>query len=224
MPYQLIDKLRKSRTVSKLIPHLEGDLQAELNSLSNVLDIGCGPRPLVSRNGTITEIVGVEAYEPYAKRAEISGRYDKIICADALSLELPRGCFDAVLLIDVIEHLEHESALRLIAKAEEWARKKIIISTPNGFVEQRALDGNPLQQHRSGWNVDDLRRLGYQSRGMAGLKWLRSEIDGDEFGTNILVSIKYKPRFLWFVLASFTQVFTYRIPKLAFSLLAVKNL
>ena len=42
---------------------------------------------------------------------------------------------------------------------EKVARKKVIVFTPNGFVPQRPYDGNPFQEHLSGWSVDEIHEL-----------------------------------------------------------------
>ena len=50
-----------------------------------------------------------------------------------------------------------------------------MVFTPNGFVHQLALQGNPYQVHLSGWIVAELRKIGFQVNGINGLKILRKE-------------------------------------------------
>ncbi len=55
---------------------------------------------------------------------------------------------------------------------KKWARKKIIITTPNRYLWQ---DGyiNSMQEHKSGWTVEELQNLGFKVFGMNGWKNLR---------------------------------------------------
>jgi len=76
-----------------------------------------------------------------SKKKQIHNEY---ILADLRKLEFKPKSFDAILCLEVIEHLTKEEGHDLIKKMEKWARKKIIITTPNGY------DCNPFQTHKSG--------------------------------------------------------------------------
>ena len=109
---------------------------------------------------------------------------------------------------------------QILKNAKKWAKKKVIITTPNGYIHQKQLDNNPLQKHLSGWSVSDLSRLGFKVRGLAGLKLLRQEGDGNSMDENIFKTIRFNPKPLWFVIATLSQsVITYA-PSLAFELFA----
>jgi hypothetical protein len=58
----------------------------------------------------------------------------------------------------------------LIKKAKSWARKRIIISTPNGYTYKDDLYGNPFQEHKSGYRVRELEKLGFKVFGIYGWK------------------------------------------------------
>jgi hypothetical protein len=62
-----------------------------------------------------------------------------------------------------------------------------VVFTPNGFVHQLALQGNPYQVHLSGWTVAELRKIGFQVNGINGLKILRKE----------KAEIRFKPEMLF---------------------------
>ena len=51
---------------------------------------------------------------------------------------------------------------------EKLAKKRIIVGTPRGFMEQpdEFLDDNPYQVHKSGWSIDDFTSRGYKVRGV----------------------------------------------------------
>jgi hypothetical protein len=131
---------------------------------------------------------------------------------------------DAVVMLEVLEHLPKSGGLALLDRAESWARKRVILSTPNGFVPQAPLEGNPYQAHRSGWEVEELRHRGYRAYGLAGLKWLRQENDHDVIQREheaILASIKLRPRTLWLGVSAASQLVTYRLPKWSFGVMYV---
>ena len=75
--------------------------------------------------------------------------------------------------LDVIEHFEKPEALALIAGMERWARRKVVLATPNGFLPQRVYDDNPFQEHKCGFSVAELCALGYRVHGTGGPKPLR---------------------------------------------------
>src|SRR3989344_2374671 len=102
--------------------------------------------------------------------------------------------------------------------------KKIIVVTPNGFIEQGEYDNNKFQKHRSGWGFQELFNIGYRCDGLAGFKFLRKARVEDSKDADLSTSIKYRPRLFWFFVASLSQILTYRFPKMAFSLFCVKRL
>lgn len=221
----LISKLYKHPVLEKLIPTQVYFLRTNLKDCESVLDLGCGPSSAVQFCGPFKRSVGVEAYAPYLKLAEEKKTHDELICKNIQDLDFPPKSFDAVIMLEVIEHMPKEMGLDVLRKAEKWARKKVIITTPNGFIAQKSLDGNPLQEHLSGWSVENMKQLGYESRGLAGVKFLRQEVQGDTMdNADITVSIKYRPRFFWFIVSALSQMLTNHMPSLAFELFAVKKL
>jgi len=123
-------------------------------------------------------------------------------------LNYPDNSFDAVVLLEVLEHVTEEKGFEILSKAERWARKKIIISTPNGFLPQHEVDENPHQKHLSGWTPSKLKASGFKSHGLAGIKFLRQEVEADTMGDDILTTIRFKPAMFWFAVSAFSQIFT----------------
>jgi hypothetical protein len=121
--------------------------------------------------------------------------------------------------------MEEQQGHEILKKAEKWARKKVIVNSPNGFVKQSSLDGNKFQEHLSGWDYKLMRKLGFHSVGLAGLKLLRHEVEGGsmKYG-GPMSSIRFNPKIVWFMVAILSQIFTYRFPTYAFSLFSVKKL
>lgn len=218
----LIDKLYNSKTVAGLIGTHWVYLAKELSPGDTVLDIGCGPSSPVSRFDDLGKTVGIEAFEPYALRAKEAKTHDEIICANIFDVKLEQDSFDVVTMFEVIEHLPKDEGEELIDKLKKICRKKLIISTPNGFVQQKAIDGNELQAHLSGWEVEDFERRSFSRiLGLAGHKALRQEVESETMDGDLLNSIKWKPRIFWFCISCISQLFLKHCPKSAFSLFCV---
>lgn len=176
------------------------------------MDLGCGYNSII-QYCNIPFSVGVELFEPYLEESKKKGIHNEYIKEDIRKVELKPKSFDVVVLLDVLEHLTKEEGYELIRKMEKCARKKNIIFTPNGLVWQEGYDNNPLQEHKSGWGVEELEKLGFKVYGINGWKKLRG----------YKASIKYKPTRLWSIISDLTQKITYYFPKFAFQLFAVKK-
>ena len=197
---------------TKLFPSWIEHLKRELSDCNTVLDLGCGYNSPI-QHCNVPFSVGVELFEPYLQERKKRRIHSQYIKADIRKIEFKSKSFDAVVALDVLEHLTMEEGLSLIKKMEKWARKKIIIFTPNGHVWQDDYDNNPLQEHKSGWSAKELEKLGFKVFGINGWKKLRG----------YKAAIKYKPTIIWGVISNLTQKVTYRHPKFAFQLFAVKQ-
>jgi len=195
----------------RIFPPLSCNLKNALANCDAVLDLGCGCNSLL-QHCNVSFSVGVELFEPYLQESRKKGIHSQYIKADIRKIEFSPKSFDAVIAIDVLEHLTKEEGAELLGKMDHWSRKKIIIFTPNGYIWQGDYDHNPLQQHRSGWTVEELKRSGFAVFGINGWKRLRG-YQG---------SIRYKPAFMYGI-SDLTQKVTYRVPQLAFQILAIKT-
>jgi len=219
----LIRNLYHHPILSAVMHTLVHELQIELKDCKSVIDLGCGPSSPLQYCPWITHSIGVEAFEPYLKQSQLRKIHTEYLNSRLETLDFPYKSVDAVILIDVIEHLPEELGYKVLQKAERWARKKVIVSSPNGFIEQSALDGNELQKHLSGWDSARMRSLCFRCRGMAGPKWLRREVQGGTMGDDLLVSMRFRPRAFWFVVSTLLQPIMFLIPNMAFSLFSTKR-
>jgi SAM-dependent methyltransferase len=149
----------------------------------SVLDVGAGRgRPMrFLRRRLRFYAVGVDIFRPYLQECQRQGVYDDYVQVDARSLPFQSDSFDAVLCMEVLEHLEREEGLALIAALEQIARRQVIISTPVGAHHQHDYDGNPYQEHKYIWQPGELKRLGYRVighglRGLGGMSGIQSPL------------------------------------------------
>lgn len=190
-------------------------LKNSLKDCATLLDIGCGyisPAYEFFKNMEYT--VGIDGYEKAVEGARAHKVHTRQYVLDVkkIGTEFAEKSFDCVIALDLIEHLIKADGYKLISDAEKIAKKKIIIFTPNGFVEQNEYDNNKLQRHFSGWSVNDFRKLGYKVTGVNGLKYLRESE----------ARLKFKPIWFWHRISIITQFFCKRIPVLAYQLYCEK--
>jgi SAM-dependent methyltransferase len=203
------------KTYHNLFPTWSDYIKKELIGCDSVLDLGCGNcqnSPL--QNMASTYLVGVDAYPPYLEECRRRKLHSEYIKADIRQVEFKERSFDAVVMLNVLEHMSKKDGLQLIDKFSIWAKKKVILTTPNGFLPQDGYDSNVFQEHLSGWSVEDFKRVGFRVYGLYGWKNLRG----------YRATIKYKPEIFWQMLSDLTQISVYRHAELACRLLAIKKL
>lgn len=183
------------------------------SEMRTLLDIGCGSNSPAKIFSGKMHMVGIDDYTPSITKSKKLSIHDEYFIMPFSDLKtFGNSSFDCVAALDVIEHLKKEEGLTLLDDIERIAKKRAILSTPNGFLRQSMYDNNPLQIHKSGWTSKELRKRGYRIVGFNGLKILRGE----------KASIKFKPKLLWLCVSIFSQVFVRNFPDGAFQILAVK--
>ena len=113
-----------------------------------LFEIGCGGGFLLaiaSERGWVTE--GIELSSELAEKARLNSPKSRIHLGDFLQMEgLAEGTFDAVVGLDVIEHVLSPS--ELIGRARRLLRPGgiLLLQTPNA-------DSLRSRLHKSGWNM-----------------------------------------------------------------------
>ncbi|HEX8770337.1 MAG TPA: methyltransferase domain-containing protein [Acidimicrobiales bacterium] len=208
-----IDRVTFTRHLEIYSHSVADALRGEYASL---LDVGCGSNsPMRAAFAHIPFTVGVDAHEESIRRSRMAGIHTDYGCMDILDIADHFGpaSFDVVAALDVVEHLERDDGDRLLDALETVARRLVVVFTPNGFLAQPALEGNPWQVHKSGWHVADFEARGYEVLGMNGWKPLR----GDRWEPRI------RPAALGHRLSALTQPLVTHRPRFAFQLLALRD-
>jgi ubiquinone/menaquinone biosynthesis C-methylase UbiE len=143
-------------------------IQKQITKNDSVLDCGCGimqattdvieyrktRNPFKDYKKLICKsLLGIDIWKPYLTTA----RFYFPVVQIAMN-ELDRFVdysFDVVICLDVLEHLEHEEAVKAIMEMKRIARRKVIIYTPSTFSTNEEhvenvwnMGENQLQIHR----------------------------------------------------------------------------
>jgi len=158
-----------------LIPHIATEFA--LRRPKSVLDLGAGMgiygavvRQYLD-NGVKpwkTWLVGVEGFAGYENPCWdlYDDVYDGMItCPISDFVRSSIIIFDAVLLLDVIEHFEKPAGLELLAQIRSnllTESGRLYVGTPAVWMEQGAAHGNEFERHRSLWTVAEFWSLGFE--------------------------------------------------------------
>lgn len=190
--------------VARLAPFLRG--------CTSILDIGCGAQSPVAYVRTKARRVGIDGDGRSIELARLRNTHDDYIVGDVREIISDGEKYDAVLAIEIIEHLSKEDGEKFVKSLERLALKVVIITTPNGYVPQPAIDGNEFQRHLCGYSVEELQALGYRVRGINGLKELRGEY----------ARITRTPKLFWYLISLISELYVWTHPERAFGLFAYK--
>lgn len=202
-----------------LLPYMYPTIMRnKLQDTKTVLDLGCGKGEFMKMINFDKkfDVTGVELFEPYIKEAKKTGLFRKIIKSDLRNIKISSKSYDAVILNQVIEHLTKKDALKLLKELEVYAKKSIIIGTPNGHYHQEEYDDNELQTHLSHWRAKDFKKLGYSVHGQ-GLKLVYGENGITNIQTNSIVKL------FWYIISYFMSPLVYYNPEIAAYIIAVKK-
>lgn len=190
-------------------------LAQELSSTRSVLDVGCGSNSPLAKIPKHFLSTGVDAFAPSIEKSRNRHIHDHYIQCDVTKLDkrLKHKSFDAVIALDLIEHLTKDQGEQLLQSMERIAKKLVIVMTPNGFYAQEPYENNRYQVHKSGWRTADFLRRGYSVYGIRGLKFLRGEY----------ATIRWKPWIFWAAISSLSQYLLLWFPEQSHQLFAIKH-
>lgn len=193
-------------------------LRRDLADCESILELGCGSSSPLLRIGLGQNTDAVDIFQPYIDMHNERHDYNRCSLANILEIDYTAlyGKYDAVVICDVLEHLPKDKVkeIGLFEAIEKVARKRVILFTPNSFVENELVDDDLYQAHVSAWWPEDYRRRGYKVIGSTGVRWL--------LGVGSLP--EYRPHLLFQLLALVAQPLMYRYPQIAWHSYAVKEL
>lgn len=148
-------------------------IQPNIKKTDTVLDLGCGimqaTTDVLGEKGNLKckSILGVDMHLKYLDR--IKSNYSTIQTEVVNTKLFPDKSYDAVICLDVLEHIETNSALKLIGEMERIARKIVIIYTPREFHKNEehiddvwGMGKNPSQEHLSFISQEQFKKLGFK--------------------------------------------------------------
>ena len=188
-------------------------LRREIEGMRSLVEMGSGKTSPFRHVNFKGESVGIDIDRESINESRKRNIHKKYILGDVLKVRIKENSYDCAVALDLIEHLSKKDGYKLIKKMLSISWKKVIIFTPNGFLPQGEIAGNPFQKHLSGWSVKEFKRHGFKVKGINGIKFLR----GGE------ARIKYRPKLLWTIISEISQLFTYFIPSAAFQIIAIKE-
>lgn len=197
-------------------------LRKSIGHPKTILDLGCGEGSLMQllSNGQRWQITGIEIYKKAIETAKKRNVYNKLICGDLLKTiknNKLKTKYDVVFFSQVIEHVSRKDGERILDEIEKLAKKRIIVGTPRGFMEQphEFLDENPFQVHKSGWNIEDFTSRGYKVVGVGFLPiWSYHGLGRNANFVRMLISN---------ILSYLAAPLIYYFPTLAAGVIAIKD-
>lgn len=199
----------------KLMPSYEGELEQHLSGFNTLLDVGCGARsPIIHFSKRPKGSIGVDGFDPSLEKSKALGIHEQYQKIDVTRVRdhFAENSIEVVCALDLIEHLEKEQGLKFLSDLESVASKRVVIVTPTGFLPQAEFDGNSYQRHISGWDPEEMRKLGYKIYGIRGWKPLRGEY------------ARFTVPVIGRILSDLTQFYTKKHPEHAFQMLCIKDL
>lgn len=199
-------------------------LRDGIGDARTILDLGCEDGRLLDllSNGKKWKVTGVDLFAENVSLASKRKIFVKAIKGDVVKVSrqlVKKGeKFDVVFCSQVIEHIDRKEGEELLSMVDKLAKKKIIMGTPRGFMEQphAFLGNNPHQVHKSGWSEDDFHKRGYKVFGIGfGPVWSEEGL-GRTYSKPVaffagIISYAFSP-------------FVYYFPFLAAGILCFKNI
>lgn len=140
-------------------------VQKEISNDDIVLDIGCGIMQAID-GLSCKMILGCDIFPRYLD--EIKHKYPTIVLGVDEIQKFRDESYDIVIALDVVEHVDHQKAIKMIRDMQDIARKKVIIYTPRKFDENEesvsnawGLGYNEHQRHKCLVSKKELEDLGF---------------------------------------------------------------
>jgi 2-polyprenyl-3-methyl-5-hydroxy-6-metoxy-1,4-benzoquinol methylase len=150
---------------------------SHLTQAKKLLDIGCGPGTFIGNYAGATEALGIDlsaSQIDYALRQYATGRH-RFSTQSVASLIEAGEHFDAITMIELIEHLAPDEATQLLAQSRQLLSSEgaLIVTTPNyaslwpviemgvNLVSRVSYEAQHINKYRRGRLVRHLTDAGY---------------------------------------------------------------
>lgn len=132
------------------------------------LDVGCGKGHLgafLRVHSPKAEIIGLDIWMPYLKITKKTHLYDDLIRCDITHLPIKEKSSNFTCAVELIEHLSKDKGISFLKDLKKITDGRIVITTPRGYKKHPKSE-DLFQEHLSGWNVNELRKMGFKVRGI----------------------------------------------------------
>jgi len=163
------------RNPAHAIRHLHACIMVGTADCDAVLELGCGlGDKLAMCQGSVRD--GVDAHLPYLRWARrhwghhLHALHHRNVIGfveDAIIQKKDTGqtLWDAVILVDFLEHLTKAEGRRLLFLCKRFIRRRVLVFCPEGYYPQKDdcynMGGEQWQAHRSAWEIEDLEARGF---------------------------------------------------------------
>lgn len=134
--------------------HLAETIARAVKSKDLVLDVGCGDKWMLPhlQHADVSTLDAWPKFEP-----------DFTVNLEDGMLPFPCGCFDVVLMLDVIEHLTRAAGETILKEAQRVSSRSVFLLTPTKWDENKKSTEDPTSvyyanvynYHRSLWEAKD---------------------------------------------------------------------
>lgn len=199
-------------------------LRDGIGETKTILDLGCEDGRLLDllSDGKNWKVIGVDIFQKNVRQAAKRKIYFKAIRGDIVEISRKlirqKAKFDVVFCSQVIEHIDRQKGEELLSIVDKLARKRVIMGTPRGFMEQPEvfLGNNPHQVHKSGWSEDDFRKRGYKVYGIGfGPVWSEEGLGRSYSKPSIILAS---------IISYIASPIVYYFPFLAAGILCIKDI
>lgn len=148
---------------------VKGVLQPHLSGAKNVLEVGCGAgyssERILSWLPAGCDFLGCDVGDSLVESARKRNPGAEFIRQSVYSLAVPDKSFDVVVMLEVLEHLDHPGAA--LAELQRVAKRCVVISTPReplwralNFLRGKYMgDFGNTPGHIQHWSSGGLRRF-----------------------------------------------------------------
>jgi SAM-dependent methyltransferase len=150
-------------------PYVINDIIPDVNGL-HILDVGIGYGfwgwVVKAWKAGKCQLTGVEINDHYISRQDKLNIYDEIVPMDirtGLTI-FEDNSFDLIMMSHVIEHIEKNTAFKVIEQLKRICRGRLIILCPEGnAIVYKGRKGNKFEHdyHLSMWRASDFEKLGF---------------------------------------------------------------